>query len=153
MALLAGPEVTLTLQIALAGVLASIIGWQRHHVGRPAGVRTHALVAMAAAMFTLAGIYGFGGPTGTRDPTRVAAQIVSGIGFIGAGTIFRSENTVYGLTTAATLWFAAAQGVLVGAGLEVVAALASGLALVVLVVAGAIERRGERHEPVDAPHG
>jgi putative Mg2+ transporter-C (MgtC) family protein len=135
-------------QIALAGALASPIGWQRHHVGRPAGVRTHAMVSMAAAMFTVAGIYGFGGVTQGRDPTRIAAQVVVGIGFIGAGTIFRARNTVFGLTTAATLWFAAAQGVLVAAGLELVAVIATGLAMLVLVSAGVIEgRTTDSHPP------
>src|SRR5437588_9087510 len=96
-------DLTLTLQIALAGVLAAALGWQRHQAGRPAGARTHALVAMAAASFTLAGMYGFGPPGAGRDTTRIAAQVVSGIGFLGAGTIFRAEDHVYGLTTAATL--------------------------------------------------
>src|SRR5258708_2709221 len=105
-----GLDLMLTLQSPPAGFLASVVGWQRHHRGRPARV------AMAAVCFTVAGVYGFG-PTRPPDVTRIAAQVVTGVGFLGAGTIFRAEDHVYGLTTAATLWFAAAVGVLVGAGL------------------------------------
>jgi putative Mg2+ transporter-C (MgtC) family protein len=131
-------DLVLTAQVALAGVLAGAIGWQRHHVGRPAGLRTHALVAMAAALFTIAGIYGFS-PTTTRDPTRIAAGIVTGVGFLGAGTIFRAEDRVTGLTTAATLWYAAALGLLVGAGLTWIAIFATILALIVLTFMGFLE--------------
>jgi putative Mg2+ transporter-C (MgtC) family protein len=131
-------DLTLTLQIALAGFLASVIGWQRHHVGRPAGIRTHALVAMAAVCFTVAGVYGFGSAR-PPDVTRIAAQVVTGVGFLGAGTIFRSEDHVFGLTTAATLWFAAAVGVLIGAGLTWTAVFATALVLVILIVARLIE--------------
>lgn len=125
-------------QLTLAALLASIIGWQRHHAGRPAGMRTHALVAMSAVAFTAAGVYGFG-PLGSRDPTRIAAQVVSAIGFLGAGTIFRAEDRVLGLTTAATLWFAAGLGVLIGGGLAWTAIFATFLALGVLVFEGALE--------------
>lgn len=134
-------DFVLTLQIALAGVLASAIGWQRHHVGRPAGMRTHALVAMAAATFTLAGFYGFS-LSPLRDPTRIAAGVVTGVGFLGAGTIFRFEDRVLGLTTAATLWFAAALGILIGAGLIWIAIFATALALVVLTVMYLFENHG-----------
>jgi putative Mg2+ transporter-C (MgtC) family protein len=133
-------DLILTLQVALAGALASAIGWQRHHAGRPAGMRTHALVAMAAALFTIAGVYGFE-PSASRDPTRIAAQIVTGIGFLGAGTIFRSENQVFGLTTAASLWYVGALGILVGAGLVWIAIFSTGLALVVLILLDLLENR------------
>jgi putative Mg2+ transporter-C (MgtC) family protein len=102
------------LQVVLSGVLAGVIGFQRYRRGRPAGLRTHAVVAMASACFTLAGGNAFWSEV--HDPTRIAAQVASGIGFLGAGTIFRYRDTVLGLTTAATLWLAAAIGVLVGAG-------------------------------------
>ena len=136
-------DVALTLQIALAGVLAGVIGWQRHEVGRPAGPRTHALVAMAAASFSLAGVAGFA-PVGSRDVTRIAAQVVTGIGFLGAGTIFRAEDHVLGLTTAASLWFAAALGVLIAGGLEWTAVFATILTYAVLTIVGRIENRGLR---------
>ena len=121
------------IQITLAGVLAGAIGWQRHHVGRPAGLRTHALVSMAAALFTIAGISGFA-QSPNHDEVRIAAQVVTGIGFLGAGTIFRTRDQVYGLTTAATLWLAAALGVAIAAGVIWVSIFATVLALVVLTV-------------------
>jgi putative Mg2+ transporter-C (MgtC) family protein len=132
-------DLVLTLQITLAGLLAGAIGFQRHRAGRPAGIRTHALVAMASAMFTIAGIHGFS-PSTSQDPTRIAAQIVTGIGFLGAGTIFRSQNHTFGLTTAATLWYAGALGILVGAGLPWIAIFATVLALVALEVIGWFEK-------------
>jgi putative Mg2+ transporter-C (MgtC) family protein len=134
-------DLAITLQIGLAGLLGSVLGWQRNLAGRPAGIRTHALVAMAAASFTLAGIHGFDG-SGPRDVTRIAAQVVTGVGFLGAGTIFRSEDHVFGLTTAATLWFAAAMGILVAAGLTWIAIFSTALALLALVFG-----RFEHHPP------
>ncbi|HEY3078594.1 MAG TPA: MgtC/SapB family protein [Chloroflexota bacterium] len=134
-----GTDLALGLQMTLAGVLAGIVGWQRQRAGRPAGVRTHALVAMAAAAFAGAGAAGFPG-AGPHDPLRVAAQVVSGVGFLGAGTIFRSRDHVYGPTTAATLWFAAALGILVAVGLAWTAVWATGLSLLVLVAASVFER-------------
>ncbi|HLZ08353.1 MAG TPA: MgtC/SapB family protein [Chloroflexota bacterium] len=132
-------DLALTLQIALAGLLAGVIGWQRHQAGRPAGIRTHALVAMASAIFTIAGIHGFS-PSPSQEATRIAAQVVTGIGFLGAGTIFRAENQVFGLTTAATLWYSAALGILVGAGLPWIAIFATVLALVTLVIIAWFEK-------------
>jgi putative Mg2+ transporter-C (MgtC) family protein len=124
-------DLTLILQVALAGLLGGVLGWQRNLAGRPAGPRTHALVAMAAASFSLAGLYGFAS-TSPHDVTRIAAQVVTGVGFLGAGTIFRSEDHVFGLTTAATLWFAAAMGLLIAAGLTWIAILGTILALLTL---------------------
>lgn len=133
-------DLLLTLQVTLAGVLAGAIGWQRYVVGRPAGPRTHALVAMSAACFALAGMYGFGSGL-PHDPTRIAAQVVTGIGFLGAGTIFRAEDHVYGLTTAATLWFAAALGILIVAGLGWIAVFTTIIALLALTYGARIEHR------------
>jgi putative Mg2+ transporter-C (MgtC) family protein len=139
-------------QVLLAGLLAAAVGWQRHRVGRPAGLRTHALVAMAAACFALAGFRGFDGP-GPHDPTRIAAQVASGIGFLGAGTILRSRDRVRGLTTAATLWLAAALGVLVVAGLAWIAVFTTLATLIVLIFARRFERpvAEERSPPDDEP--
>lgn len=135
-------ELNLTLHIVLAAILAGVVGFQRHHIGHPAGVRTHALVAMAAVCFTLVGMYGFGG-VGNRDVTRVAAQVVTGVGFLGAGTIFQSQDRIYGLTTAASLWFAAALGLLIGAELVLTAIISTGIALVVLTVVRKVEELDE----------
>jgi len=102
-----------------------------------------AVVAMAAASFAFAGLYGFGGLGGpqSRDPARIAAQVVTGVGFLGAGTIFRAEHSVFGLTTAATLWFAAGQGILIAAGLLWIAVFSTAIVFVLLVVVGRIEDR------------
>lgn len=106
-------------QIALALVLGGVIGVEREIRNKAAGLRTHMMVAAGSCAFTLASIYGFGPRLGSEvaDPSRVAAQIVSGIGFLGAGTVFRSGSEIRGLTTAATVWLVAALGMLVGAGL------------------------------------
>ncbi|PXX70691.1 putative Mg2+ transporter-C (MgtC) family protein [Nocardia tenerifensis] len=105
----------------LAGVgLGAAIGFERQYRARMAGLRTNALVAAGATLFVLLSAHGFSG--GVADPTRVAAQIVSGIGFLGAGVIIRDGLNVRGLNTAATLWCAAAVGALAGAGMYSTAA-------------------------------
>ena len=92
-----------------------LIGFERQHAGKPAGLRTHVLVCIGAALFTIASIYGFGEGS---DPARVAAGVVAGIGFIGAGTIIRTpEGILVGLTTASSIWAVAAIGLAAGAGL------------------------------------
>ncbi len=118
-------DLEMTLRIALAFGLGAVLGWERDRAGRPAGLRTHMMVAAGSAAFTLVSIYGFPEPADglPRDPARVAAQIVSGIGFLGAGTIFRTPNTVRGLTTAASVWLAAAIGMMAGVGMYVLAGL------------------------------
>ncbi|MFI6169527.1 MgtC/SapB family protein [Nocardia sp. NPDC051052] len=105
----------------LAGVgFGAAIGFERQYRARMAGLRTNALVAAGATLFVLLSAHGFSG--GDADPTRVAAQIVSGIGFLGAGVIIRDGLNVRGLNTAATLWCAAAVGALAGAGMYSTAA-------------------------------
>ncbi len=118
------------LRIALAGVLGGLIGLERELREREAGLRTHLLVAVGAALFTIAGAYGF--DSGNVDPTRVAAQIVTGIGFLGAGAIIRQGFSVRGLTTAATLWVVAAVGLAAGAGYYSGAVITTALVLVAL---------------------
>src|SRR5512137_2356971 len=102
----------MALRLLLAAVLGGIIGYQRERAGKPAGLRTHMLICIGATLFTLVSIYGFGSGS---DPARVAANIVTGIGFIGAGAIiFRSsDGYVLGLTTASTIWVAAGIGMAV----------------------------------------
>ena len=114
-------DVEMTVRIILAFALGALLGWERERAGRPAGLRTFMMVTAGSAAFTLVSIYGFLGQGTVRDPARVAAQIVTGIGFLGAGTIWRTSSTVGGLTTAATIWFAAAVGMMAGAGLYLVA--------------------------------
>jgi len=103
------------LQLLLAVFLGGLIGWQREHIGKPAGSRTYALVCVGSALFTIMSIKGFG-----ADSARVAAQVLTGIGFLGAGIIMHKEGgVVVGLTTAAGLWVVAAVGMAIGIGLDI----------------------------------
>ena len=123
-------EVEMVLRLLLAVALGAIIGYQRERVGKPAGLRTHILICAGAALFTVASLYGFGA---VADPARVAAGIVAGIGFLGAGAIIRrEEGVVAGLTTAATIWAVAAIGLAAGAGLYLVSAVTTVIILIVL---------------------
>src|SRR5438105_4634698 len=116
-----GWEETL-LRLAVAALLGAAIGLEREIREHEAGLRTHILVAVGSAVFTIVSAYGFrdflvnGGSVVRADPTRIAAQIVTGVGFLGAGAIIRQGLSVRGLTTAATLWVVAAIGVAAGAG-------------------------------------
>ena len=118
------------LRLALAAILGGMIGVERELRDREAGLRTHLLVAVGAALFTIAGAYGFG--SSGVDPTRVAAQVVTGVGFLGAGAIIRQGLSVRGLTTAASLWLVAAIGMASGAGYWEGALIATLGALLVL---------------------
>lgn len=117
-----GVILDLTARILVAIVLGASIGLERQWRLRTAGIRTNALVAVGSALFVIVGAVGLGGNAGA-DPTRVAAQVVSGIGFLGAGVILRDGFNIRGLTTAATLWCAAAVGSLAGAGMWIIAIL------------------------------
>src|SRR5215216_273270 len=109
-------------RLALAAALGGAIGFERELRDREAGFRTHMLVCVGSALFTIVSAYGFsaflnsGDQVIRADPTRIAAQIVTGIGFLGAGAIIRQGMSIRGLTTAATLWVAAAIGIAAGAG-------------------------------------
>jgi len=126
------------LRLVLAAAFGGAIGIERELRERGAGLRTHMLVSVGSALFTLASAYGFrdflvhGGSVVRADPTRIAAQIVTGIGFLGAGAIIRQGLSVRGLTTAATLWVVAAIGLATGAGYYSAAAITTGLVLVSL---------------------
>ena len=120
--------------LALAFGLSSVIGLERQLRQKSAGLRTHTLVGVGAALFTLAGWYGFGGTGETVDPTRIAAQVVTGIGFIGAGVIFTRHDDVRGLTTAASIWLTAAVGLAAGAGMTILAIAATAIHLTVAFV-------------------
>jgi putative Mg2+ transporter-C (MgtC) family protein len=135
------PELSLAelaLRIGLAAGLGAAIGLERELREREAGLRTHLLVSLGAALFTLVSAYGwsdwrFSTPEGiVFDPTRIAAQIVTGVGFLGAGAIIRQGLTVRGLTTAATLWAVAAIGMAAGAGYYSAAILTTAVVLVSL---------------------
>ena len=142
------PDLTLQTQLDLALrltaglVLGAIIGLERELQRQPAGFRTHSLVSLGAALFTVVSAYGFSGDL--VDPTRIAAQIVSGIGFIGAGTILQHRGHIRGLTTAASLWSVAAIGTAAGAGLYVVAGVGTVLILVILSLLDRVEEFARR---------
>lgn len=117
------------LRLLIAAVLGSLVGYERERMGKPAGVRTHGMVSLGAALFTLVSVHGFGG---AGDPARVASQIVTGVGFLGAGAILRERGNVHGLTTAASLWVTAALGTAVGVGMEIMSLAATVLVFLLL---------------------
>ena len=129
------------MRLALAGVLGGVIGAEREYRGKVAGTRTHLLVALGSALMLLVSRYGFADP---GDSGRVAAQIVSGIGFIGAGAIMVDRQSVHGLTTAAGIWVAAGIGMATAAGLYGLAIATTVLALIGLEVFGILLFR-DRH--------
>jgi putative Mg2+ transporter-C (MgtC) family protein len=139
-------------RLGLSLVLSGLIGIEREVHGKSAGLRTHMLVGLGSALFTvlsfvLPGILG----STTSDPTRIAAQVLTGVGFLGAGTILQARGSVHGLTTAASIWLVAAIGMAVGAGFYIGALLATGLGQVVLTAFSRLEqnmirRKWERHE-------
>lgn len=130
------PELEFLLRLFCAAVLGGIIGLEREYRSKEAGFRTHFLVALGSALFMIVSAYGFSDAMDNElrrwDVSRVAAQVVSGIGFIGAGTIIfrKTENMVSGLTTAAGLWVTAAIGLACGGGMYI---LAIGSTLMVLI--------------------
>ena len=128
-------------RLIVAAALGGLVGAEREIHGHPAGIRTHMLVALGSALFTVMSIHGFGQGSGSGiDPTRIVAQIVTGIGFLGAGVIFREGYTVRGITTAATIWSAAAVGMAVGRELYLAAGLGS-LLIFLLLEARPVVRR------------
>jgi putative Mg2+ transporter-C (MgtC) family protein len=128
-----GVEVEMVLRLLLAAVLGAGIGFQRERAKKPAGLRTHILIALGAALFTVVSIYGFGDK---GDPSRVAAGVVAGIGFLGAGVIFRGMrgDIPVGLTTAASVWVAAAIGMAAGTGLYLISVVVAVVAVLVLMI-------------------
>jgi putative Mg2+ transporter-C (MgtC) family protein len=134
----------LAIRIILAAALGAGVGFERELSDQPAGLRTHILVSLGAALFTLVGTFGF--TLGTHenlvrfDPTRVAAQVVTGVGFLGAGAILQQGLNVRGLTTAASLWVTAAIGTAVGLGYYAAATFTLGVAIVALLALKPVER-------------
>ena len=136
-------QLDLALRLTAGLVLGALIGFERELHRQPAGFRTHSLVALGAALFTVVSAFGFVGES--VDPTRIAAQIVSGIGFIGAGTILQYRGHIRGLTTAASLWSVAAIGTAAGAGLYVVAVIGTALILIILSILDRVESFARHH--------
>ena len=140
------------IRLFVAVILGFSLGLERELTNKYAGLRTHILVCLGACVFTLLSIYGFPTfaegdnvileqATGVRDTARVAAQILTGIGFIGAGTVLRNGSMVFGLTTAATLWIAASIGMACGAGMFDVAVISTILSIAVLTIIRVFERQ------------
>ena len=136
-------QLDLSVRLVVAAVLGLAVGFEREIHGHPAGLRTHMLVATGSALFTVLSAYGFGaGSTAVpTDPTRIAAQIVSGIGFLGAGAILKDGIVIRGLTTAASLWATSAVGMAAGTGDYIIAGVATGTILVSLWPINALAER------------
>jgi putative Mg2+ transporter-C (MgtC) family protein len=141
-------QIDLALRLTVGLLLGAVIGFERELQRQPAGFRTHSLVSLGSALFTVVSGFGFG-DSELADPTRIAAQIVSGIGFIGAGTILQHRGNIRGLTTAASLWAVAAIGMAAGAGLFIVAVVGTVLILVILRIFDWVEDRARRRLGLD----
>jgi putative Mg2+ transporter-C (MgtC) family protein len=135
------PAIDVLLRLLLAAALGALLGLEREYRRKPAGLRTNILIGVGSALFAIVSIE-IGRAGGTPD--RIAAQIVTGIGFLGAGAILRGRGNVHGLTTAATIWVNAAIGIAAGAGLFAVASIAAGLTLAVLVLLPPLENYFDR---------
>ena len=150
-----GQTWVMVFNLVIAAFLGGLIGLEREAGHRPAGLRTTMLVCVGSALFTVLSIHAFPS-AGDVSNARVAAQIVTGIGFLGAGTVWRAQDHVKGLTTAASLWVAAAIGMAVGAGFGVLALAATLITLFILAVMQRLERRffphvGEHSPPDQTP--
>ena len=132
-------QLDIVLRIFIALLIGAVIGIEREYRGHAAGVRTLAMVSVGSCLFAAVGIFAF--PGHLTDPTRIAAQVVTGVGFLGAGAIFRAEDGVKGLTTAATVWVVAALGMAVGFSLYLIAVAGAAIVLIGLVLVRPLEIR------------
>jgi putative Mg2+ transporter-C (MgtC) family protein len=142
-------DVEFALRMGLATLLSGIVGLERERGERAAGLRTHALVGLGSCLVMLVSAFGFYDwhfTPGALDPSRIAAQVVSGIGFLGAGVIIfqRDREAVRGLTTAASVWVVAAIGLAVGGGMYIAAVVGTGITLLILAGLKPLERRVAR---------
>jgi len=135
------------LSLVMATFLAGLIGYEREYHGHSAGLRTHILVALGSSLIMLLSIYGFGDFNLDRDPARLAAQVITGVGFIGAGTIIQNGFDIKGLTTATTLWLAMAIGLAAGAGQFLLATTGSLVGLFTLTMLRKFETFINRKAP------
>jgi putative Mg2+ transporter-C (MgtC) family protein len=137
-------EVDMIIKLALAAIFGGLVGWERQAEHKPAGLRTHMLVSMGSALFTIISYYAMYSLDksfrGLIDPTRIAAGIVTGIGFLGAGAILQSKGEIKGLTTAASIWVVAAIGMAVGFDLYLVAGVTSVITLIILYIVDKLEK-------------
>lgn len=133
-------NIDIAVRLTIAAILGAVVGLERERMNRAAGLRTHVMVSLGSALFTVLSVFAFREIGKVNDPARIAAQIVSGIGFLGAGTIMKHGATVKGLTTAATLWVVAAIGMASGAGFYAAATATTLVALLTLVFMKGAER-------------
>lgn len=136
-------EYDLVIRLILAAVFGGLVGWERQKGHKPAGLRTHMLVSMGSALFTMISfMVTFDlANGGVIDSTRIAAGVVTGIGFLGAGAIIQSQEKVIGLTTAASIWIVSAIGMAIGYGLFILAGATAVLTLVILYILEKLEAR------------
>ena len=135
------PEIDIVVRLLVTAVFAGIVGYERERAGRDAGLRTHVLVGVGSCLMMQTGLYMADLYRGLAiDPTRIAAQVVSGVGFLGAGTIFRTRASVRGLTTAASLWAVTGIGLAIGCGFYLGGLTATGVTLLSLLGLKRVER-------------
>ncbi len=145
-------EIEAVIKILISALFSTSIGWERSKKEKPVGTRTCVIVSVTATLFTVISMYGFRQATGVdSDPARLAAQILTGIGFIGAGAILRdhSEHIIRGITTASTIWALTAIGMAVGVGSYLLAAVVS---FIVLLTLNAPKRRYHRDTEVNGKY-
>ncbi|TJX14305.1 MgtC/SapB family protein [Tissierella creatinini] len=130
-------NIELLIRLILSALVGGSIGIEREVSNRPAGLRTHILVSVGSTLIMLVSIYGFS----EGDPARLAAQVVSGIGFLGAGTIMRTGNDIRGLTTAASLWVCAGIGLAIGAGFYLGGVITAVIVLISLILLSSVEKK------------
>lgn len=135
-----GNLILMILSLGLGALFSGLIGFEREYKGHDAGLRTHLLVSVGSDLIMIISIYGFGNWVGTRDPSRLAAQVVTGVGFLGAGAILNNGLDVKGLTTAATIWVSMAIGLACGSGNFILATLAFLLAFIALIVLHKVDK-------------
>ncbi len=145
----AGNLLLVFLSLLMAALLSGLIGFEREYNGHAAGLRTHLMVAIGSALIMVISIYGFSDADyPNRDPARLAAQVVPGIGFLGAGTIIQTGTDIKGLTTATTIWVTMAIGLACGSGNFLIAVIATVVALACLVLLRKVERAMARRNPM-----
>jgi len=131
-------------KIAVAALLGALVGLEREWGGHPAGVRTNMVIAISSCLFTILSIEGFPLRGSAQDTARVAAGIVTGVGFLGAGVVLRSGRHILGLTTAATIWLVAAIGMAVGTGLYFLATFTTVVSTILVVLLAPLSHRLEQ---------
>ncbi|HEY0938997.1 MAG TPA: MgtC/SapB family protein [Steroidobacter sp.] len=148
------PPLEAVLRVFMAVIVGSLIGLDRELRKKPAGLRTHILISLAAALFTLITFelhqqFAVVGGTRTADPVRIIEAVTAGVAFLAAGAIIQSRSGVHGLTTGANMWLAGALGVACGAGYYLIAIIGTVFALIVLVVLAKLEARFNPKSPDD----